>query len=371
MVNVSLAVLETLQEGVLLLAPSAGKFIITYVNPAVETFEGMSSNDLLGRDLIEVLPRFAQSRICDMLPHTTLTGESRSFDESCVTGSETKWFHYVISMIYRGYLVISYSDITLLIEHQQTADAANKRLQDANVELERFAYVASHDLREPLNKIVAFGERVQQISGQCPFLKEDSSTCKKVDQYLRVMIQATKRSDTLIQDLLAYSRMGKEEETSLDVVDLALVLNSVRDSISVVIEDKKAALEIGPLPLIRAHRVPIGHLFLNLLGNALKFTDPKRAPVIKVTSRTLADEGKVEITVSDNGIGFEPQYAEEIFGVFTRLHSRFEYDGTGMGLAMVRRIAGRYKGSVTAVGVPGEGATFVVRFPSIGAEHDD
>jgi PAS domain S-box-containing protein len=230
------------------------------------------------------------------------------------------------------------------------------QLERSNRELQDFAFVASHDLQEPLRKIQAFGERLRSRSAQ---LDEQAL------DYLTRMQNAAARMQTLIQDLLAFSRVTTKGQPFRSVA-LAEVLAEVLSDLEVRIEQAGATVEAGPLPRILADRTQMRQLLQNLVGNALKFRDKDRAPVVKLSARTVpAPSGgeQIELSVADNGIGFEQKYAERIFGLFQRLHGRTEYEGSGVGLAICRKIAERHGGSITATGVPGHGATFTVTLP--------
>ena len=230
------------------------------------------------------------------------------------------------------------------------------QLERSNRELVDFAFVASHDLQEPLRKIQAFGERLRSRSAQ---LDEQAL------DYLARMQNAAARMQTLIQDLLAFSRVTTKAQPFRSVA-LDEVLKEVLSDLEVRIEQVGATVEAGPLPRLVADRTQMRQLLQNLIANALKFRDKERSPVVKLSARTVQDPGggeQLELSVKDNGIGFEPKYAERIFGLFQRLHGRTEYEGSGVGLAICRKIAERHGGSITATGVPGHGATFTVTLP--------
>jgi two-component system, LuxR family, sensor kinase FixL len=238
------------------------------------------------------------------------------------------------------------------------------QLEHSNRELQDFAYVASHDLQEPLRKIVVFGERLkEQAAGK---LDTESS------DYLERMQKAASRMQTLINDLLAFSRVTTKARPFVQV-DLAQVAREVVSDLEVRIEQVKGRVEIGTLPLIDAESLQMRQLFQNLIGNALKFRRPEAPPVVKVAAQIIASPSQEEgtavirklcqLTVSDNGIGFDEKYLDRIFNVFQRLHSRNEYEGTGMGLAIARKIALFHHGEITAKSKPGQGTTFIVTLP--------
>jgi PAS domain S-box-containing protein len=238
------------------------------------------------------------------------------------------------------------------------------QLERSNRELQDFAYVASHDLQEPLRKIVVFGERLKDQEGE----KLDAQS----RDYLERMQKAASRMQTLINDLLTFSRVTTKARPFTQV-DLAQVAREVINDLEGRIELVKGRVEVGTLPLIDAEVLQMRQLFQNLIGNALKFRCPDVPPVVKVSAQIIAGpspEGSTTVTrrlcrltVSDNGIGFDEKYLDRIFNVFQRLHSRNEYEGTGMGLAIARKIVLFHHGEITAKSKPGEGTTFIVTLP--------
>ncbi|HEX9048016.1 MAG TPA: ATP-binding protein [Verrucomicrobiae bacterium] len=231
------------------------------------------------------------------------------------------------------------------------------QLEQSNRELQDFAYVASHDLQEPLRKIVVFGERLREKSGEA--LAADGR------DYVERMQKAASRMQSLINDLLAFSRVTTKAHPFAPV-NLADVVAEVVEDLEGRIEQVQGRVELGELPVIEADALQMRQLLQNLIGNALKFQQPGQPPVVKVQARKFSDSGKewCELAVSDNGIGFDEKYLDRIFNVFQRLHSRNEYEGTGMGLAIVRKIALHHGGNVTARSRPGQGATFIVTLPA-------
>ncbi|GGO65157.1 hypothetical protein GCM10010982_06290 [Bowmanella pacifica] len=236
-------------------------------------------------------------------------------------------------------------------------------LARSNRELEEFAFVASHDLQEPLRKIQAFGDRL--LNAQQQQLDETSL------DYLARMNKAAQRMSKLISDLLAFSRVttrGKEFSSC----DLNKTLHQVVDDLEISIEDSQAQLELDSLPTIKADTTQMHQLFQNLLSNALKFKAPDRPLMVKVrcqqtTGPTLPGEESgliwYRIEIHDTGIGFEQQYADKIFMPFQRLHGRNSYEGTGIGLAVCRRIVERHGGKISTTSQPGKGSTFSILLP--------
>jgi len=232
------------------------------------------------------------------------------------------------------------------------------RLEASNRELQDFASVASHDLQEPLRKIQAFGGRLASRLGEGLDLESRD--------YLDRMQSATARMQTLIDDLLALSRISTQPR-EVRPTSLAVVVRDVLADLETRIESSGAEVDVGPLPTIAADSTQMRQLFQNLLSNALKFVRPGVAPRIRISSEPRADvEGAPLwcVAVQDNGIGFEEKYLDRIFTVFQRLQGRAAYEGTGIGLAICRRIVERHGGSITARSRPGEGSTFLVMLPA-------
>ncbi|NKQ35736.1 MAG: hypothetical protein HF973_08995 [Chloroflexi bacterium] len=238
-------------------------------------------------------------------------------------------------------------------------------LEHSNRELQDFAYVASHDLQEPLRKIQAFSDRLEQRYGD--LLDE-----RGLD-YLSRMQSAATRMRTQIEDLLAFSRVTTAAQP-FSWVDMSKIVAAVMSDLEIRIEEMGAVVEVNPLPMIMADPSQMRQLMLNLLGNALKFHRPGSPPRVQISSHYVQDydevaDGRlvsrqmVQIVVQDNGIGFEEKYQERIFNLYERLHSRREYEGTGMGLAICRKIALRHNGRIQAKSQPGQGATFTVTLP--------
>lgn len=243
---------------------------------------------------------------------------------------------------------------------------ATEALRRSNADLEQFAYVASHDLQEPLRKIRAFGDRLsQKASGKLDEQGED---------YLRRMVAAAERMQALIDNLLMYSRVSARDAT-LEAVDLNEVVADVLSDLEPQIAETTACIRVGELPTVEADVLQMRQLFQNLISNAMKYRKLDTSPAVEIDAEYLDGAGspirgdaaspgvQARIVVGDNGIGFEPEHAERIFELFQRLHPRGRYKGTGIGLGICRRIAHGHGGSIDAKGRPGEGASFEVILP--------
>jgi light-regulated signal transduction histidine kinase (bacteriophytochrome) len=225
-------------------------------------------------------------------------------------------------------------------------------LARSNSELEQFASIASHDLQEPLRKVRTF---TQQLT-----VTDADQLSDKGRDYLERANAAAERMQRLIEDLLKFSRVATHGRP-FEPVDLQEVVRGVLDDLELEVERSGAVVRVGDLPTIDGDEPQLRQLMQNLISNALKFRREDVAPELEIGAST--GEGSVEITVRDNGIGFEPQYSGRIFRVFERLHGRSRYTGTGIGLALCRKIAERHGGTIVADGEPGAGATFTVTLP--------
>jgi len=272
-----------------------------------------------------------------------------------------RWLEWNAAAGIGGLFYCAGRDITASKAVAAELHRALRDLELRNAELQDFAFVASHDLQEPLRKVQAFSDRVLQRYAQ-------QLDPQAVD-YLRRMDAAAARMQTLIDDLLAYSRVSTRGG-SFRSIDLGRVLDEVVADLEARLESSGGEIVRGALPELEADPTQMRQLLQNLLGNALKFAVPGRRPRVEVRAEAidLPSIGQRRpgwrIVVADNGIGFEPGHAERIFAPFQRLHGRSEYEGTGMGLAIVRKIVERHGGTVAAHGVPGEGATFTVDLPA-------
>ena len=264
-----------------------------------------------------------------------------------------------------GYdLVVVGKDITERKAQEHELQSIVIKLEQSNRELQDFAHIASHDLQEPLRKIMAFGDRLNS--------KFSDTLDDQGQDYLRRMRNAAERMQGLIQGLLMYSRVTTKAKPFVPV-DLSLVTRDVLSDLEVRIQETGGKIETENLPAVSADPLQMRQLFQNLIGNALKFNKANEPPVVKISCHPVNSNstdnigsGKelYEITVEDNGIGFDEQYTSRIFGVFQRLHGRNEYEGSGIGLSICRKIVHRHGGNITAKSSPGQGAKFVITLPA-------
>ncbi len=228
------------------------------------------------------------------------------------------------------------------------------QLERSNRELQDFAFVASHDLQEPLRKIQAFGERVRERMAD----RLDENT----RDYMERMLNAAVRMRAMINDLLSLSRVTTQGQP-FQRVALNEVAQEVLSDLETRIERSRGKIEVDDLPEIEADPLQMHQLFQNLISNALKFHQPDQPPSVRVYAECLKDSQQVRIYVEDDGIGFDDQYLDRIFQPFQRLHGMSQYEGSGMGLAICRKIVERHSGAITARSIPGEGTTFLITLP--------
>ena len=250
-------------------------------------------------------------------------------------------------------ILLAIEDVTEVRLTDRRLAEQRRELQRSNAALDEFASVASHDLQEPLRKILSFGERLNMSAG--PALEGDAR------QHLDRMLGAAARMRTLINDLLAYSQVTTRVQPFAST-DLAGIAKEVITDLETAVADASGRVEVGPLPVIDADALQMRQLLQNLIGNALKYRKKDTPPVVRLNASSPVAE-YTAITVADNGIGFNAEYAEKIFKMFERLHGRMEYEGSGIGLAICRKIVERHGGTIAATSTAGQGATFTVTLP--------
>jgi len=227
-----------------------------------------------------------------------------------------------------------------------------EKLEQSSRELQDFAAIASHDLQEPLRKVTAFGNMLKQKCG--------SSLGEQGNDYMQRILKANQRMQSLLTALLEYSRLSTKTNPFVEV-NLSNLIGEVLSDLEIRIAKTGGQVHVGILPVISADPTQMRQLFQNLIGNALKFHKEGEKPLVKIQSP--ANKQMIRISVEDNGIGFDEKHIERIFAPFQRLHGRSEYEGTGMGLAICKKIVERHGGSITAKSTPGKGSLFVIDLP--------
>lgn len=243
--------------------------------------------------------------------------------------------------------------VEILRQRGEELNHLMRQLQQSNTDLQDFAFIASHDLQEPLRKIQAFGDRL--VKNHASQLDQEGIL------YAERMSKSANRLQAMINALLSYSRINFQGE-KFTPTDLNKVLEEVLSDLEITIRDSGGQVQVNPLPVIDADPVQIHHLLQNLVGNAIKFHRANTPPVVKVRV-SAQDETHVTLVVEDNGIGFNEKYLDRIFQPFQRLNSLEQFEGSGIGLAVSRKIVERHNGQISAISTPGEGSQFIVTIP--------
>jgi PAS domain S-box-containing protein len=320
---------------------------------------GVEDENVIGEHILEVFPEVLGSPM-----HTDLMEAAKGKTvhnptyRSRISGRILENFYIPLldenQNVY-SILVLGH-DITELSSVNEKLRIVNNELEKSNLDLEQFAFVASHDLQEPLRKIQTYSQLAIRD------IQDESSVIRHLDK----VISSASRMTDLIKAVLNYSRLSGEK-IPFDRVDLNRVVETIINDFELAIEEKGAEITYESLPVVYGNELQLNQLFLNLISNALKFS--KRRPEIRITSAYLGRNNSpgntefAEIVFTDNGIGFDQQYADKIFNVFQRLHNRQDYPGTGIGLALCKKIIDQHHGRISVTSKPGEGTTFKMLLP--------
>jgi two-component system sensor kinase FixL len=341
--------------------------MIEMVNPSAARLFGYEASELLGKSINVLMPEPDHSRHDGYMNNYHTTGKKKIIGIGReVTGlrKDGTTFPFYLSIseveladrkVYTGFI----HDITQQKLNEEKLRRYAAELERSNLELQDFAYVSSHDLQEPLRKIQAFGDRL--------LTKEHANLSDQGKDYLDRMLNAASRMQNLINDLLAFSRVTTKSKPFVRV-SLDKILTEVLSDLEITIEQTGTVINRSALPEIEAEPTQIRQLFQNLISNAIKFRKENVPPVIKIYSRQLQRQAhltatpgdeQVEISVEDNGIGFDEKYLDRIFNIFQRLEGQ-KYEGSGIGLAICRKIAIRHGGDITAQSQVGVGTRFII-----------
>lgn len=328
----------------------------TYVNQTWENLTGQSLESQLGDGWLETIHPEDRDRVKALFQESC--AQQCPFEQEFRQARADGVYRWILATgvpriaadQFAG-LICSCMDISDIKHSQKRLEQAIQELQRSNQELEQFAYIASHDLREPLRKIQSFAE----------LLQDDLSTKLDQDQsrYFGYIMSGAQRMQCLIQDVLQYSRVGRSDQP-LELIDLKHVIEIVQSDLSLAIEESQAVIEFDSLPSIHAHTVEITQVFENLINNAIKFRS-STPPRIQISAEQQPESWT--ILVKDNGIGIPEDSLERVFVMFQRLHYSNQYPGTGIGLALCRKVIESYGGTLTCTSAPGKGATFILQFP--------
>lgn len=325
----------------------------TYI-PSREFTPQILPENFIGKRFAEVLPPDLAKLFQEETNQLFENGRMRIFEYTYAKDGQQIHFEARYKKVDDETALLIVRDITKRKQAQNALLAYANELERSNREYQDFAYVASHDLQEPLRKIQTFGDRL--------FSRNAGNLDERSLIYLTRMQNAAKRMQTLIIDLLAFSRITTQGGY-FTFVDLNRVIRNVLSDLEPTMEEVAAEVEVEQLEQIEADETQMRQLFQNLIANALKFGKLDTPPKIYINGRTLSGSNLYEIRVQDNGIGFESQYQDRIFQVFQRLHGRQEYEGTGVGLAICKRIVERHNGIISAESELNHGTTFIIQLP--------
>jgi len=335
---------------------------VNLFNDAALVFFDLAADELQGHHFRQLYPAEVEQRLFQHCVQVIETG--RPYRTVLDYPDQSVSVELAISRFGDG-IIVGSSNITRLRASQRALERKNKELSLSNENLQQFAYVASHDLQEPLRKIQSFGDiLVDQYSHQLGEHPLD---------LLRRMQLSSRRMANLIQDLLTYSRISTHREP-FQPVSFQEVIDDVLFDLELTIREKSAKVETDPLPTLSGNRLQLRQLFQNLISNALKFSQPNEPPRVVIRAQPIlyqaspdpaaAEQPYWQIDITDNGIGFDEKYLDRIFQIFQRLHGKASFSGTGIGLAICKKVVENHHGTLLARSQPGQGSTFTILLPS-------
>ena len=341
--------------------------LTTMANDAAVNYIGLPRDIYLSKRATEIEPQIMTSPYYRQCINTLETGQP--FVTQYFVNATRRWLELTVSKLDYDHLIHIFTDVTPIKEAQLELEQTVKALQRSNTYLQDFAHVASHDLKEPLRKILTFSERLNVSLG--------NNLNDKEKHYFERIQHSSQRMLKLIDDILEFSHVG-EEGPENEHIDLNTQVKIVLSDLELAIEEKHATINIeNHLPAVVGNSRQIQQMLQNIIGNGLKYSKANIPPVISIRSRSIkGSEAGIQVTgdhlnkhfhlleIADNGIGFEQQYAGKIFDMLKRLHQKSEYSGTGIGLSIARKVIENHGGYIWAEGKPGAGATFSMLFPA-------
>lgn len=346
----------------------AGKIIDFYFrsfNRTAEQMTGLKAADVVGGRMLQMFPEVGRSGLFEKWVELVETGVPTRFQSHYNDGNIELWYDTQATKWGDGFIQ-SYIDVSPMMQTQRELERLNRDLTRSNDNLQQFAFAASHDLQEPLRKIQSFSSLIEEQHRHQ--LDE-----RGLDLFRRMKL-AAQRMAVLVKDLLFFSRLTTQPD-EYEPVSLSDITRDVLSDLELAIQESSATFKIDELTVVRGNARQLTQLFQNLISNAIKFRHPDRPPTVEITSR-LATPDEIAaiddldrnrtytlIRIEDNGIGFNEQYADRIFGLFQRLHGRNEYDGSGIGLTLAQKVVHNHNGHIRAYGREGEGSSFVVLLP--------
>jgi PAS domain S-box-containing protein len=362
------------------------EYVVEVANAQMIQLWGKPEHTVMNKPIFEALPDAREQGLEQLMNDVYRTGESFIASERPVdlirNGKPERTYQNFVYQPYRdskgailGIIAIS-TEVTVQVLARQKIEEivadrtmeleiANVNLQKSNAELEQFAYIASHDLQEPLRKVSTYSEMLERNLGDVD---------ERSRGYMNKIKGSTSRMASLIRGVLSYSQIARNDER-FELVDLQQTVEQIKSDLEIALEQKQANLIIETLPKIQAIPLQMSQLFANLISNALKFSKTGVPPVLTISAEKLSpaeasshlnlevNKPYYLLQVRDNGIGFKQEHAGQIFNIFQRLHGKTEYSGTGIGLAMCKKIADNHGGTIYATSSTGNGATFTVILP--------
>jgi PAS domain S-box-containing protein len=348
-------------------------FTYTLVNETNVRVTGRAASELIGNRLKALFPGEDTNQLFERAVVVAETGQPQQWQMPYFSNGIKGWFQSSLIRIH-GQVLFTFLDVTDIKNKEEALEVANLNLRRSNENLQQFAYIASHDLQEPLRKIQSFGD---MLATTCKDALDESG-----QDIIRRMQTSAQRMSILIEDLLTYSRLSTHR-VPYNPIALIDVVRRVLADLELRIAETAAVIELGELPVVNGEQRQLEQLLLNLIGNALKFCRLGVAPHIRISCQQLPATAipvgvlpaqsrspqYVELNVSDNGIGFDEKYLDRIFQVFQRLHGKSNFPGSGVGLAICRKVIENHDGGITARSTPGLGSVFSVYLPVLNGQN--